>query len=231
MRVASPSDQYNRAKHSSSGVEQALAGREAELRTRIMQSIHRRKRQLQHVTATTGLLKQELASVRSQVSKFEGTLFATLAPMLTEAMQKYSEQGAAQIAEIKDKYVKEMKLRKQLFNQIQELKGNIRVYCRVRPMLEKERAMEGGEECVTFPSPEELSIVNPEKKQSHSFEFEKIFQPRGVTQEIVFSEIAELITSVLDGYNVCIFAYGQVQLHYANTCMHARTTTSLSCCQ
>ena len=29
------------------------------------------------------------------------------------------------------------------------------------------------------------------------------------TQEQVFGDVAQLVTSVLDGYNVCIFAYGQ----------------------
>ncbi len=40
------------------------------------------------------------------------------------------------------------------------------------------------------------------------WEFDQVFQP-GTTNETVFSEIAPLLTSVLDGYNVCIFAYGQ----------------------
>ena len=41
------------------------------------------------------------------------------------------------------------------------------------------------------------------------FEMDTVFTPKSV-QEDVFNESKDLITSVIDGYNVCIFAYGQV---------------------
>merc|ERR1712050_663592 len=40
------------------------------------------------------------------------------------------------------------------------------------------------------------------------FDFDKAFQPKCSQQE-VFEEVKPLATSVLDGFNVCIFAYGQ----------------------
>ena len=36
---------------------------------------------------------------------------------------------------LRDKYLLEMKRRKKLYNQVVELKGNIRVFCRVRPKI------------------------------------------------------------------------------------------------
>lgn len=39
---------------------------------------------------------------------------------------------------------------------------------------------------------------------------EKVFG-LDATQEAVYAEVSPLIVSVLDGYNACLFAYGQVK--------------------
>ena len=44
----------------------------------------------------------------------------------------------ALIKKLQEDYLKEMRLRKQYYNKIQELRGNIRVFCRVRPLNNKE---------------------------------------------------------------------------------------------
>ncbi|KAG2411041.1 Kinesin-like protein [Vigna angularis] len=97
---------------------------------------------------------------------------------------------------------------KKLFNEIQELKGNIRVYCRIRPSalgkLEKESIVEHVGE-------NDLVVANPSKEGKdtlRSFKFNRVFNP-AATQAEVYSDIQDFTRSVLDGYNVCIFAYGQ----------------------
>ncbi|KAG7592124.1 Kinesin motor domain [Arabidopsis thaliana x Arabidopsis arenosa] len=96
-----------------------------------------------------------------------------------------------------------------LFNELQELKGNIRVYCRVRPFLRGQGASKTVVEHIGDHG--ELVVLNPTKPGKdglRKFRFNKVYSPAS-TQAEVFSDIKPLVRSVLDGYNVCIFAYGQ----------------------
>ncbi|XP_020867435.1 kinesin-like protein KIN-14O isoform X2 [Arabidopsis lyrata subsp. lyrata] len=96
-----------------------------------------------------------------------------------------------------------------LFNELQELKGNIRVYCRVRPFLRGQGASKTVVEHIGDHG--ELVVLNPTKPGKdglRKFKFNKVYSPAS-TQAEVFSDIKPLVRSVLDGYNVCIFAYGQ----------------------
>ncbi|KAL0393548.1 UNVERIFIED_CONTAM: Kinesin-like protein KIN-14J [Sesamum latifolium] len=98
---------------------------------------------------------------------------------------------------------------RKLYNEVQDLKGNIRVYCRIRPFLSGQN---GRQTTIQYIGDNgELVVINPSKpgKDSHRlFKFNKVFGP-AATQEDVFRDTQPLIRSVLDGYNVCIFAYGQ----------------------
>ncbi|KAM5286082.1 kinesin-like protein KIFC1 isoform 3-T3 [Hipposideros larvatus] len=115
--------------------------------------------------------------------------------------------------------------RRRLHNQLQELKGNIRVFCRVRPVLPGEPSPAPG--FLLFPPgpggpsdpPTHLSLFRSDERRGtlsgmpaaptrHDFSFDRVFPP-GSRQDEVFEEIAMLVQSALDGYPVCIFAYGQ----------------------
>ncbi|KAE8675424.1 Kinesin-4 [Hibiscus syriacus] len=97
---------------------------------------------------------------------------------------------------------------RKLYNQVQDLKGSIRVYCRVRPQFGVQSNVLS---CVDHIDDTTITVLVPSKNGKEgrkSFTFNKIFGP-SATQAEVFSDTQPLIRSVLDGFNVCIFAYGQ----------------------
>merc|ERR1712218_668159 len=104
--------------------------------------------------------------------------------------------------------------RRRLHNMVQELKGNIRVFCRMRPLIGEEK--ENGEEDVKILSEKNMEISKEEakgiaggtKNAKYEFEFDRVFGP-AAGQSDVYDEISQLVQSALDGYNVCVFAYGQ----------------------
>lgn len=70
---------------------------------------------------------------------------------------------------------------------------------------------------IAYPDPDGTKIVvssatesatGSAREQTVPFAFDKVFQP-SASQELVFEEISGLTQSVLDGYNCCIFAYGE----------------------
>ncbi len=118
------------------------------------------------------------------------------------------ERLRADNAELGERVKRLAEERRKLFNTVQELRGNIRVYARVRPAVAWELAA-GEEVVVSFPPAEEgaLSIVSS-KAARKVFEFDAVFKP-GTPNEAVYREVEGIVLSALDGYNTCIFAYGQ----------------------
>ncbi|KAD7478521.1 hypothetical protein E3N88_01657 [Mikania micrantha] len=114
----------------------------------------------------------------------------------------------AQCEDLKMKYNEEQTKRRKLHNQVEDAKGNIRVFCRCRP-LSKLESSTGCSTVVDFDAASngELGILNSGSTRK-TFRFDRVFTPND-NQVDVFSQASPLVTSVLDGYNVCIFAYGQ----------------------
>ncbi|KAG8082303.1 hypothetical protein GUJ93_ZPchr0014g47271 [Zizania palustris] len=106
-------------------------------------------------------------------------------------------------------YHKLLEENRKLYNQVQDLKGSIRVYCRVKPFPKKQIDQISTVDHIGENG--EIMIMNPQKQGKEGqkiFSFNKIFGPNA-SQSEVFADTQPLIRSVMDGYNVCIFAYGQ----------------------
>ncbi|XP_030059417.1 kinesin-like protein KIFC3 isoform X2 [Microcaecilia unicolor] len=135
--------------------------------------------------------------------------------MLQRALQTTRAEIGEVVEEVRNtnhellcKYRRELQLRKKYHNELVRLKGNIRVFCRVRPVMEED--VDGLEvmNMVTFDPEDDAVLHLYHKGKLVSFELDKVFPPEA-TQQDVFQEVQDLITSCIDGYNVCIFAYGQ----------------------
>ncbi|XP_024011693.1 kinesin-like protein KIN-14P isoform X3 [Eutrema salsugineum] len=134
---------------------------------------------------------------------------------LLKVQENYTEQFSQlgkkliELSNAAENYHAVLTENRKLFNELQELKGNIRVFCRVRPFLPGQG---GANTVVEYVGEDgELVVTNPTKLGKdglRQFKFNKVYSPNA-TQAEVFSDIKPLVRSVLDGYNVCIFAYGQ----------------------
>lgn len=115
----------------------------------------------------------------------------------------------SQLAHLKDDFIKKEVLRRKLHNVIQDLKGNIRVFCRVRPPineLEQERL-----KClIQYPDENSIEIFKNANSlnSKQEFSFHYVFNEDS-TQTEFFEELSQFVQSAIDGYHVCVFAYGQ----------------------
>ena len=117
------------------------------------------------------------------------------------------ESQAKRLEEFEQLYKDEQVLRKRYFNQMQDMKGKIRVYARVRPILGFETAA-GQTPALNVPDELTLSHAWKEEKKPREYGFDQVFIPTD-SQDKVFEDTKYLVQSALDGFNVCIFAYGQ----------------------
>ncbi|PAN43745.1 hypothetical protein PAHAL_8G255400 [Panicum hallii] len=144
-------------------------------------------------------LKSNISTIKSGIEQFK-LLYSEDLTKLGNHLRIVSHAASG--------YHKIVEENRKLYNQIQDLRGNIRVYCRVRPFhpgkVSSSSSVAGLEDRT-------ITVMVPSKygKDSRkSFTFNRVFGPLA-TQEEVFTDMQPLVRSVLDGFNVCIFAYGQ----------------------
>ena len=114
---------------------------------------------------------------------------------------KQRKEDENQLIEFKEK-------RREINNELQTLKGNIRVYLRIKPLGKDKKCV------LKISDNHQLTLLLPAEsakskhaKKSYEYKFEHIFD-HGTTQKEIFEELQGLMQSVIDGFNVCIFAYG-----------------------
>ncbi|KAL3235115.1 Kinesin-like protein KAR3 [Nakaseomyces bracarensis] len=186
--------------------------------------------------------KERLRELQDEIDKLNITLkdkqenILKLKDMIKEETEKkiklldekreiveYIDKSKREVEEIQEILVKEESLRRSLHNQLQELRGNIRVYCRIRPPLPSEDQKTDHISVETFDDDngDQAMEIRKGVSQNIKFRFDKIFNQNESNKEI-FKEVGQLVQSSLDGYNVCIFAYGQTGSGKTYTMLHPK---------
>ncbi|XP_070596408.1 kinesin-like protein KIF25 isoform X2 [Erythrolamprus reginae] len=159
-------------------------------------------------------LKQDMQNLRLSALQFAREIHH-------QAFQIKTLELEQSLHEINERYMKEKQRRKLLHNSLLELRGNIRVHCRIRPFLQfdaapEESAMEDRQrsvsENVICVADEETILVKCSRPGhaliNKTYQFERVYSTSD-SQVTVFADISPLLNSLLDGFNVCIMAYGQ----------------------
>ncbi|XP_021269145.1 carboxy-terminal kinesin 2-like [Numida meleagris] len=214
------------------GTELEQHRKESEQRGRELQELREAGKELTARLETTEAQLHQAKAALAQ-SDSEVAELRVRAESQARRLREQEAQYEAEVAELKEQtqsqsqrlreqeerqHALEME-RRRLHNLVQELKGNIRVFCRVRPLLAAEEEKQKGMEHLQFPPHDNKTLVLLREEESHigrerkddvkyDFSFDRVFPP-GASQEEVFEEISLLVQSALDGYHVCIFAYGQ----------------------
>ncbi|CAA0812766.1 P-loop nucleoside triphosphate hydrolases superfamily protein with CH (Calponin Homology) domain [Striga hermonthica] len=152
--------------------------------------VEQQEKELSNIKLLLSSAKQEVESLRLQIQKD-----------FKELGEQVIEMSNAALG-----YHNAVKENRNLYNMVQDLKGNIRVYCRIRPAHDSKV-----QNVIDFIGNDgSLVVVDPKpiKDGKKIFQFNHVFDP-SASQAEVFRDTQPVVRSVLDGYNVCIFAYGQ----------------------
>jgi chromosome segregation ATPase len=156
------------------------------------------QKEVESSTSTTDSLKTQLetaeaakAKLREDQASFEANLKAELQQKATKEIAMAMDKAHKEVAEtmkrmkseqknLEKKYLKEQAMRRKFYNELEDLKGKIRVFCRVRPLSgsEKKRGCEEAVKCA-----DEYSIGLKYELRGRAakadFEFDRVFPNQG----------------------------------------------------
>eukprot|EP00041_Stephanoeca_diplocostata_P025578 m.672700 g.672700 ORF g.672700 m.672700 type:complete len:716 (-) comp22776_c2_seq4:100-2247(-) len=193
----------------------------AELRSEELQRLHQciLKTRASHVA-----LKHELAA--DTLPKLAAMIAHAHATMLNKAAAV--DVLCSSVNDVIGKYQYESRQRKLLYNRLQEIRGNIRVFCRVRKDMSNDeaKAVTIGKPKTAYADPTLVQCVDTHNRPK-DFTFDRAY-PDSTTQAEVFEDTEPIITSCADGYNVCFIAYGQTGSGKTHTMLGTETDPGVS---
>ena len=183
----------------------------------------------QHVQEELGVAQAAFERIKSSPTKMNRLLEETRAQ---EELKRRAgdvnyykarvEQLQAELANAKKTLFESDAQRRTLLNEVQNLKGNIRVVARVRPPNAATKSIPDPDRSQLVCSMDCMNLTlelrgNQQRRgqtsasgtsETHAFSFNRVFD-KDSTQHAVFDEVSSFVQSALDGYDVCLFSYGQ----------------------
>ena len=184
-----------------SGAAAAAASAAAEIEALKIQE----RAEYDRLRSNEAALQCELSAKRRELQAAESSAAAAQAAASSEL--SHLQATLAHYRGLDERYKALRNENRQLYNTVQDLRGSIRVFCRVRPSGATGEV--GAESAVEVNEQEgRLAAFSPKHNKWHEYKFDRVFGEDS-RQEEIYQETKPLVRSVLDGYNVCIFAYGQ----------------------
>ena len=188
--------------------------------TKLEAAVKEREQEAERLVAETEAQRKEAARLQQELQKQKRARqdvesMAQAQRLRADEAEAHVRQRDVEVATFAQRSLAQEELRRKMHETIQELKGNVRVFCRLRPngaggsMLNVPAS--ATDECeleVTAPADERSSGRSSAGEKVTRFHFDRVFGA-DASQTDVFREVSQLTQSALDGYNVCIFAYGQ----------------------
>lgn len=190
-------------------LQEELSGNQRECK-KLKSKVTNLQDELDNYEVTVTTQKTEIKKLQTTVSKLRSDCGDNVGEL--ERRQMRIDECEARIEKLVEKGDWHEVERRRLHNTIQELKGNIRVFCRMRPFLPRElKAGDTESSHVSFDENDPTKIVVNDTNSNTPavpFKFDLVFG-QDATQSVIFEELSQLVQSALDGYSVCVFAYGQ----------------------
>ena len=170
----------------------------------------------QHRSSTAELMRvqTEFTSIRKQFELLKKSASDELS-MLPKEAELWAQQASnavmasqVELQTLRAKLAMESATRRKLLSEVQDLRGAVRVYCRPRPIAQGSKAIVSVSSREVVLLHRELVVKDPACSTPLSFEFDGVFDPES-NQRDVYDELEETCLGVLDGYNICVLAFGQ----------------------
>jgi hypothetical protein len=175
---------------------------EQEKRFLAMKEVQNMEKKMKSEAEKSQWTAEELKKAREQAREHSEKM--QQAKATADAVKRMKEQNEKIAKQLQE----EQKLRRKYYNQVEDLKGKIRVFCRIRPLSKSEIE----KECkLAVSCNAEVSsdlVLTKENGTKKPYAFDVVFGPKS-SQAQVFADTKKLVQSAVDGFNVCIFAYGQ----------------------